>query len=118
VAGLRAAMGDSDGAMSLLEEIISQRTRDTTIAKIATIQEKGGKVSIEVLAGLIYDPTFRDQVMREAIVKEASRLGIDVASSSIDRIETDTARKIEVNRSRINSSFQKIKRVELNIRGE
>lgn len=92
VAGLRAAMGDSDGAMSLLEEIISQRTRDTTIAKIATIQEKGGKVSIEVLAGLIYDPTFRDQVMREAIVKEASRLGIDVASSSIDRIETDTAR--------------------------
>ncbi|MDB4438584.1 hypothetical protein N9195_03250, partial [bacterium] len=92
VAGLRAAMGDSDGAMSLLGQIISQRTRDITVAKIATIQEKGGKVSIEALAGLIHDPTFRDQVMREAILKEASRLGIDVASSSVDRIETDAAR--------------------------
>ena len=92
VAGLRAAIGDSDGAMSLLGQIQSQRTRDTTVARIASIQEKGGKVSIEALVGLIHDPTFRDEVMRGVISKEASRLGLDVASSSLDRIETADSR--------------------------
>ena len=92
VAGLRAAMGDSDGAMSLLGQITNQPTRDSTVARIASIQEKGGEVSIEALLGLINYPTFRDEVMRDVIVKEAARLGLNVASSSADRIETVAAR--------------------------
>lgn len=92
VAGIRAGVGDSDGALTLLNSIGSQRTRDATVARIATIQERGGAVSIEALAGLILDPTFRDEALREMIVSEAARLGVDVADSSINRIETDAAR--------------------------
>lgn len=92
VAGIRAGVGDSDGAMTLLNSIKSQRTRDATVARIATIQERGGAVSIEALAGLILDPTFRDDALRDLILSEAARLGVDVADSSINRIESDAAR--------------------------
>ncbi len=92
VAGIRAGVGDSDGALTLLNRIKNSRTRDATVARIATIQERGGAVSIEALAGLIHDPTFRDETLRELIMKEAARLGVDVAESSINRIETEAAR--------------------------
>lgn len=92
VASVRAGMGDADGALLLVGKIGNSRVRDATVAKIATIQEQGGKVSMEALAGLIYDPTFRDEVMRDIIVKEAGRLGIDLAISSVDRIESEAER--------------------------
>jgi len=85
-------MGDSDGAMSLLGQIKNRRTRNSTVARIASIQENARKVSIEALLGLINGATFLYVVMREVIVKKAARLGQNVASSSVDQIETLAAR--------------------------
>lgn len=92
VASVRAAMGDPDGALLLVGKISNSRVRDTVVAKLATIQEKGGKISMEALVGLIFDPTFRDEVMRDVIVKEARRQGVDLAISSVDRIESEAER--------------------------
>lgn len=92
VSTVRAGMGDADGAMSLVRRISNSRLRDSTLAKIATIQERGGRVSIDALVGLIHDPTFRDQVLREAIVREASQLGVDLAAKSVRRIESEAER--------------------------
>lgn len=92
VATVRAGMGDADGAMMLVGRISDARLRDSTVAKIASIQERGGRVSIEALAGLVHDPTFRDQVLRNAIIQEASRLGVDLAARSVNRIKNEAER--------------------------
>ena len=89
---IRASMGDYDGSANLLEQISNPRTRDATLTQVTHIQDRGSAFSQEALAGLLYDPTFRDPYLRELISQESTRAGFTSEGSSPPLIETTAER--------------------------
>lgn len=92
IAAIRAGLGDTAGAMKLINRISDTRQKDTAIARVAEAQARGGSVSIDALVGLIHDPMFRDETLRMLIIKEASRRKIDYSETSANRIESAAER--------------------------